>query len=74
MKSFGKELYWFILASSQGAKHRHTLAETLHTSIMIGPNEHKVKETIYVIHLVISLQAVAAPAIATRTDRWIVCT
>lgn len=42
---------------------------------MIGlNNEHKLKETIYVIHLVISLQAAAAPAIATRTDRWTVCT
>lgn len=55
--------------------HSDTLAQTLHTSTMMGlDNEHKLKETIYAIHLVISLQAVAAPAIATRTDRWTVCT
>lgn len=78
LESFRKELFWFVLGPSQGGKH--TLAQTLHTSTKIGlNNERKLKESISALHpsarhLVVSLQAAAAPANATRTDRWTVCT
>lgn len=75
MKGFRKEVCCVFCWALAKEENTDTLAQTLHTSTMIGlNNEHKLKETIYVIHLVISLQAAAAPAIATRTDRWTVCT
>lgn len=71
----GGLLFFFFCWPLAKEENTDTLAQTLHTSTMIGlNNEHKLKETIYVIQLVISLQAAAAPAIATRTDRWTVCT